>query len=102
MCTTTPQRCIGCGTRWLALRKACQEDGNFSTCPALKVGQRTVQNLKQIGSTVGRRKCAECDGKGEYDGDKLRRVVSTTYGVRLGRTPGRTTSGVEIMCCAVM
>ena len=67
------------------------------TCPTLT--QNHVHDMNYLFPGGHRRRCANCDGKGEYDPEKERPVEAMTYAVRFGRGPARRGEGVEVMCC---
>jgi len=99
MCTTRRIRCLKCQRDWMALVTPCKKDRNFSNCPDFK--DRTAHHLGA--GPFGIQKCPKCDKEVKYDTDKLRMVIGTTYGVRLGQSASRRSgNGAELICCTVM
>ena len=83
MCTSKFFKGPTCEHTWAEIVTPCAEDRGFNTCPSFSDGKvRDKSGLKR--SEAPEKSCPVCDKKGDYDGNRIRTIKSTTYGAVWG------------------
>ena len=78
----------------------CREGAGFDNCETFQ--NRAIRNPTGPGLWAPPGSCPRHDLKGEYDFNTTRIISKVTYGVKLGGTPQRGKSGLDLMCCVMM
>ena len=79
MCTSKFFKGASCDHTWTEIITPCAEGKGFGNCSSFSDGKiRRKSELRR--STAPEKSCPTCDKKGDYDGNKIRTIRSTTYG----------------------